>query len=186
MQSNTTTAAAFNDRLTSLTPRLTHIARDLVGSLSEHTAEDILQEIVLKLLERAHQDPTFASRSDKELLIFAQWRGRHLAEKGRIYTGYVQEEEYLSNANGVEISSFEFIAGDDPNPEQACIELEELEALERIAAALDPTNRRIVRMLYQGYSSVEIAAHLGVTKGAVSQRKAIIAGRITAGDSLPA
>lgn len=178
---NDVCAQTFHLRIALLASRLTHIARDLVGSLSEHTAEDILQEIVLKLLERAHQDPTFASRSDKELLIFAQWRGRHLAEKGRIYTGYVQEEEYLSN-DGVEISNFEFIAGDDPNPEHACIELEELEELERIAATLDPTNRRIVRMLYQGYSSVEIAAHLGVTKGAVSQRKAIIAGRIAAGE----
>ena len=42
-------------------------------------------------------------------------------------------------------------------------------------AALDVTCQKIVGFLYQGFSQVEIAAMLGMTPAAISQKKKIIA-----------
>ena len=42
-------------------------------------------------------------------------------------------------------------------------------------AALDVTCQKIVAMLYQGFTQVEIAARLGMTPAAISQKKRQIA-----------
>ena len=43
-------------------------------------------------------------------------------------------------------------------------------------AALDVTCQKIVAMLYQGFTQVEIAARLGMTPAAISQKKIITNG----------
>ncbi len=175
MDTTQTSAAAFNDRLISFTPNIARIARATAGTLSEYDHEDIQQTIYLKLLERAASDPTFAARSDSELLTFAQWRGRHKASAGRTYTKYVEPEDFYQDDHGDEISNLEMIAAEGDDPEEACIRHEAIGDLEQIMAQLDPINRQIVWMLYRGYSQNEIAAALKLTKGAISQRKQKIA-----------
>lgn len=167
-------AAAFNDRIVALTPALRRIARATVGTLSEYDAEDLYQTIVLKMLERAAQDPAFAQKSDTELLTFAQWRARSKAGAGRIYTKYVEPEKFYHDDEGDEISFLELIPSNALDPEEAVIAAEGLTAIEDLIQSLDPANRKIIYLLYQGYNQVEIAAALNVTRSAVNQRKSAI------------
>lgn len=174
-----TLAAAFNNRLETLAPKLQHIARATVGTLSEHDADDLYQTIVLKLIERAQQDPTFAQRSDTELLVFAQWRARHKASLGRIYTKYVENETIHTDDDGSEISNFELLSSDEPSPEEATIENQEISALQEAINNLAPRQRQFAILLYKGYTQTEAAAEMGISKVTAHEMKVAISKRFS-------
>lgn len=171
-------AAAFHTRLEILTPTLRRIARASVGAASEHQADDLFQTIILKLLERAAADPSFAERPDQELITFAIWRARSKAEAGRIYTRYCPNEEYIPDDDGELTPELELIPDTTQNPETLVIAAETVRGVGAIIT--DPTDRVITSMLVQGYNGVEIGSALGVTKGTISQHRTKIAATVTA------
>jgi len=168
---STTSAAAFNTRLTSLSPRFHRIARNAAGTLSEHTPEDVEQTIWVKLLERQDE---MAGRPDIELLTFAKWRAQHVATGGRTYSKYVANETVYVDDDGDEIGSLELFADSSANPEDLVINTESLSEIEAAIEQMDPINRQITYMLYEGYTGQEIAAALKLSEGAISQRKSKI------------
>jgi RNA polymerase sigma factor (sigma-70 family) len=178
---NTSSAAAFNDRLIELEPKLRRIAAAIcrTSGSAELDPDDYLQTIHLKLLERSAQDPTFASRSDAEILTFAQWRGRHKASLGRIYNKYIGEEEYLGGDDGDEISSFDLIAADSETPEEIFIEKQDLDVLQAAIQSLPPRQREFALLMYQGYSSKEASDQMGISKVTGHQMKVAVASRLS-------
>lgn len=168
----------FHQRLDTLAPKISRISRSTAGTFSEYDPDDLCQHICLKLLERAAADPAFAARSDEELLTFAIWRARSKAEAGRTYTRYVDAEVFIEE-DGDEISVLEMMPSGEINPEDAVIQSETLRQIDAIVQDLTPVNRQIVEMLYLGHSQVEIAAALGISKSAVTQRKTTIAHLLT-------
>lgn len=160
-------------RLPALAPNISRISRHARGTCSEHTAADIAQTIYLRLLERAAQDPTFASRPDSELLVFAQWRGRHMAESGRAYTRNVDAEVFILDEDGEEISAFERIPSASSSPEDCCLQAEQSQSLQAALQSLSPRDRQIVTRIYlQSEPQASVAADLGMTSAGVSIRKA--------------
>jgi len=171
-------AAAFTNRLTTLEPQSRKAARASVGSLSEHTADDLYQTAVLKLWERAETDPTFINRSDAELVTFATWRSRHAASLGRIYTKYVEGETILTDSQGDEISSLELIPSTDNTPEERCIAAEEFRSLQAAIQALPPRQREYAILIYQGYTPCEAYTKMGVSKVTAHEMKVAISKRL--------
>lgn len=175
---DTQSAAAFTNRLTSLEPKIRKAARSSVGSLSEHTADDLYQTAVLKLWERAETDPNFINRSDAELVTFATWRARHGASLGRIYTKYVEGETIITDSMGDEISSLELIPSTERTPEEQVIAAEEMRSLQAAIQALPPRQREYAILLYQGYAPCEAYTKMGVSKVTAHEMKVAISKRL--------
>lgn len=176
---NSQSAAAFNNRLETLEPKIRKAARAAVGTLSEYDADDLYQTAVLKLWERAQTDPTFVNRSDAELVTFATWRARHKATQGRIYTKYVDNEVLFSSEDDDnELSNFDLIPSSDKSPEDACIAAEELNSLQTAIKALPPRQREFAILLYQGYTQSEAAAKMGIHKVTAHEMKVAISKRL--------
>ena len=168
-------AAAFTTRISSIAPRLTRQARHLAACNPIHTADDMQQNMLLKLWEQASKNPQYLSQPDVHLFAFATWKGRSLATSGRTYSKYIEAESFVADEEGDEISAFEFISTDDPESRDPAEIFAENETFQQALALLNPTERKIVEMLYQGYSQVEIAAELGVHKSYITQLKSRIA-----------
>jgi RNA polymerase sigma factor (sigma-70 family) len=170
------TAAQVSDpitaRLDALAPRLRRKASALQSGSPEHDADDLYQEMVLALLERAARSPAFADQADAYLLQYAEWTARHACEKSRTYTRIVGEDD---DPAGSRPTTFDLLPAHEPSPEAACIHTEQIEALARAVSELAPRDQVIVKMIYLGHQEVDIARHLNVSKSAVSHRKRAIA-----------
>lgn len=167
--------ATTSDRFTELTPRLQRKAAVLAHLNNEHAADDLFQEMAVSYINRTARDPKFTAQKDAYIANELTWDAQNVAEKGRVYNRYMDSEHIFSDDDGDEISSFELIASSAPNPEDAYIETETLEALSEAILSLTPENQQIVKMIYLGYSQVEIAVKMGISKPAITQRKATIA-----------
>jgi len=161
-------------RFEDLSPRLQRRSRSLAHTCNEHTADDLYQDMAVSYLVRTQRQPEFASQTDAYIFTDLTWDAQNVAEKGRTYNRYMDSEHIFSDDEGDEVSSFELIASGEPNPEDSYIDTEAIEALSAAILTLTPENQQIVKMIYLGYSQVEIAAQLGVSKPAITQRKATI------------
>jgi RNA polymerase sigma factor (sigma-70 family) len=170
-------SALIAERITTLTPRLRRICYASAGTHSEHTPEDLYQHVCLKLLENPAK---FANQPDQFILNFAVWRARGLAEKGRVYTRYVDEEPYIQADDGEQISLIELLVDTgDPIPEAVCISHETVDAIvQALESITDPGDRKMVQMLLAGENGAQIAVAMQVTRQAVSLRRRRVIRRV--------
>ena len=166
-------ATAFNTRIAgTLDRRLTRQARHLASQDPDNTVDDHRQVMLLKLWEQTRKTPGYLQNPDVHLFAYATWKSRSLATRGRTYTKYVEAEKFVTDEDGDELSAFEFISDGSQDPDAA---FEFAESLGEAWVILGEIEKTIVRMLYQGYSQVEIARTLGISKACVTQRKQGIA-----------
>ena len=176
----------IHTRITDLTPRLMAYAR-FVHSI-QLDLPDVQQEMFLALLEKDRKQPAFASQTDAYLVRYALWMAQHAAEKTWTYDSHVARtvNQTREAHNGRaqpdrDYSSDEIIFYDltpDPDaadPAEVTEQRETLEALLSAVQEMSPSNQTLVKMIYLGYSESEIAEHLGISRPAVTQRKATIA-----------
>lgn len=167
---------AVASKIEKISPKVRHISQIVANASPEHDADDIFQESVLWLLEQAEKDPSIVEQTDAYVIWGATTTGgKHAARASRTYTRYVQAEPRVENDDEDEdIEWIETLADSSNDPEARFIENEEISALASAIAQLTPANQKLVTMLYNGFNQNEIADALGISKGAVSQRKATV------------
>lgn len=163
----------MNQKLIDLQPRITRSAA--YNETDRTSADDIAQEIYLDILERAAKNPSLYEQTDAYIL----WQsvrngGGHAVRSETRYAAHLQSVSAAADEDGEEMDWYEVTPGSSPDPAEAA-ELDETlaEIIEGIYK-LSPENKQIVSMLYLGYSESEIAAKLGVSRPAITQRKATI------------
>jgi len=168
--------AAVASKIEKISPKVRQIARIVANASPEHDADDIFQESVLWLLEQEEKDPSIVEQTDAYVIWGATTTGgKHAARASRTYTKYVHSEPAVEQDEDEEnIDWIETLADNSNNPEEVFIENEEISHLAEAITQLTPANQKLVTMLYNGYSQNEIADALGISKGAVSQRKATV------------
>ena len=142
----------------------------------EIDAEDVEQDMYLALVEAHDKDPEFSNvNSQWYAMQKAEWAGMEAARKQITYRKYNAKEKYV---NGDDDDDNDSISMLELYPSKECtIEQYEMrDTLLSAIAALDVTCQKIVAMLYQGFTQVEIAARLGMTPAAISQKKIITNG----------
>lgn len=174
------TEAAASTRVAALYPAIQRKAAYLAGDLLD--ADDVAQDMSLRILERAAVDPSRLNQTDAYLLGDAWNNQRHALRSA------VTESRRLTDAALVDDTSddeegggmFITVIDETADPETAAENAEVNEALYRAVLSLSPTNRKVVAMLYSGHTEVQIARTLGITRSAVSQRKTTIARALSA------
>lgn len=165
--------------LETLAPRLQYKANFVYSP--EHNADDLSQEAVLAILEKAGQTPTFADQTEAYIYRFGVWAMQKVAQSNLAYHSHVVAEEVETSSDEEDsIDILDLIPAETEDPEEAVILEETINGIMEVVSSLSPENQTIVKMLWLGESQDEIARQLGITKGAVSQRKAVIARRIAA------
>lgn len=159
-------AALLAAKLEAITPRLQIAAARFAGLDQE--ADDLYQEAVTAIVERANSAPTFLEQKDAYICQFGVWSFRHVISRSAHSTEREDEdsatvtiEDYLSEYHL-------------PTPEDAVIRREEAASLEAATASLEEKNQKVVTLLMQGYSQTEIADYLDIDRSAISQRKKTI------------
>lgn len=158
--------------LSSVSGRLKSIASRYASDHLE--AEDIYQDMVVGLLEQAHKDPSFPKQTKSYICAKAGFLAMHAVRAKNIYRRYVESVSAKpQEADQVHIDSF---TSQSINPEKAVEQAEEafriLDAIKRLSAR----DQAIVKMAYVGLSNAEIANKLGVSRAAITQRRAAIQG----------
>lgn len=163
------------DRFPLIENRLSFRAHRISQMHPDFDPEDILQTMKLALLERAEADPQFAEQTDYYLVQYAEWKAKNSAAASRTYRDYVDEMPRIVDDDGEESSLLEILP-DTSQPPDEIYELHEAaqQVMEYIRSHY-PDYVEMVELLYLGYSQNEIADALGVSKGAISQRKKKIA-----------
>ena len=169
------------DRLVELLPAINRRAA-FVGSHTL-TADDVAQEMALSILERAAKTPNLENQKDAYILNAAYLHGginaaRHerLCHENHVADAVVACDSSNDDDGEPEFNIF-VPADSDVTPEDALIHSE---AIEITMSKLSPSNRKLVAMLYIGYSETEIAKALHISRPAVSQRKRVIANVLAA------
>lgn len=163
------------DRLVDLLPAINRKAA-FVGSHTL-TADDIAQEMALSILERAAKTPDLVNQKDAYILNAAYLHGGiNGARHERLC-----HEKHMANAMVASDSSYdedddysfdEVVPVSNTTPEDEYLQFEGLfDTLNQLSLS----NRKLVAMLYIGYSETEIAKALHISRPAVSQRKRVIA-----------
>jgi RNA polymerase sigma factor (sigma-70 family) len=164
-------------RLERLQPRITKTAKYIHAPGLE--SDDLEQIMALRILERAAQIHDLENQSDSYLMQDAYRNGGlKAAIKDTIYTKYVDSEDALQPADdenefdGLDFT--EIIPSKYMSVEDTIIIREETRQIEKAIKDMNPKYKTVVRLLVVGYSESEIAAYMGVTKSAISQRKAVL------------
>jgi RNA polymerase sigma factor (sigma-70 family) len=165
---STTFQSVISPKIVSLLAKLQGISYKMVFHGLD--PEDTLQSICLALLERAAKEPEFASQEDAYICQYAKWSAWHLLQHSNIYNDYVEGEKWTADEEYNEISEFEYIPCEDPEPEEMFERYEAERMLALTVKDLAPENRTVVKMLYVGYSRAEIATKLHISRPAVTQR----------------
>lgn len=159
----------IHNRLTELAPRL--IAYSAFVHSPEMEREDVQQEMALALLEKSNQDPAFAEQNDSYLTWYATWSAKNIASKSRTYDSHVQEEAAIPDTGeGADM----YLALPDDDPAVIVEQRENFDELLSMLSELSTENQTVVKMTFHGYDTQEIAAVLGISSPAVSQRKKTI------------
>lgn len=172
----------LEETITNLTPRLQRKARKYAASAPGQDADDIYQEMMLSLIERANEEPEFLDQTEAYITNHCEWTGgRHVATKSRIYSKYVEAEPETTNDEGEAIDWVETLIFDNGNnPERQLLRKEQTAKLQEAIKTLGQDNQMVVKMLFEGRKQKEIAAAMHITPAAVSQRKTYIASQLRA------
>ena len=132
-----------------------HFAGRMMGS--SHEAEEICQEVFLKMIARAHQYDGRAPLVSWLLSIAANGCRDQLRRRKRV--------------GPLPLSAAENIATSAPSPVSALLDEERRVAVTRALAELSDEQREaLVLARYHGLPYGEVAAALGITEGAVKTR----------------
>lgn len=166
-----------NDLATDLLSKIARTARfqPTAGIID---TDDCQQEMTLRLINRLDQDPERLNDTPSRLICDATRNGAWKAARSEwIYAKYVRGEAGLPVAcaddddddfyPGIE----DFAADPGVSPEEAVIRREHYEIYTQVIDSLTPANKILVQMLSQGESESHIAAALGISRPAVTQRK---------------
>lgn len=178
-------SSAAADRVASLFPVLQRKSYQIDSNVDP---DDLAQDMALRMMERALAEPSRLDQKDAYLVNDAFLNGGcHSARRVRTYSKYVDPHVLVTDECRDEIDDDLF--GDNPNfsiteiipvseeddPETAAERSDTIDAILDVVRGLSESNRAVVRMLVLGYSEAEIAAELGVSRPAISQRKDTIA-----------
>ena len=144
-------------------------------SSPEHTADDLFQIMVEAIIVESEKKPEFIQQTDAYIVNFAVWTAKKKAQASRTYGKYVGEEKVFKTEEDDEASDFDTQTDPSLSPEELVVRREVYRDIEKVIRTLSTENRKVVVMLFERYSQVEIAEALGITKAAVTQRKATIA-----------
>jgi RNA polymerase sigma factor (sigma-70 family) len=172
-----TTTTTSTTKIAELSSRLNRYSYCITGP--ELTPEDSYQEMILAFLKKAGDDPTFIAQKDAYQVRYASWVAMQKAHAGNTYRKYVCSLEDLTAGENDDMDVFEVFPSNDGSVEDQVIANENAEEMNELISTLSPSNQTVIAMIYLGYSQVEIAEQLGVSKVAVSQRKATIRKHLT-------
>lgn len=183
-----------SDALTPLLPTLAQYARYRYFG-PDHNPDDIYQDMALHLLEldtKHPQKPMNTAYRKRAAWLARLASLRQAAAHRRRYTSLTATEKpdtrnaWLGDG---EVSFFEDVntiegnwqSTSEPLPEDALLEAERLAELtallpkiQAVVATLNPTNQRIVKLILAGAGRGDLPRTLGLSRSAVSHRKAEI------------
>lgn len=122
-------------------------------------SEDALQEAALHLVK--HEDDP---RPDSALAMWAVRTGEHKTIRAKSIDLRYIPGELNAPINGTTYEQGDFIPDTSPTPEQEVERIELIGTIKEATALLTPTQQQIVTLLMQGYSKVEIAESLHMSK----------------------
>lgn len=165
----------MKERTAELFPRILATARIVhnnqpVQGLVEY--DDIVQEMALRILERAEQIPDLNEQTNAYLMIDAcRNAGYRMCNKEITYLKYVDAETVADSDDESEISIFEIIPSKSTDPEDALIQKEIADELRSRISTMSPECQQFIALAVQGYTDAEIARKLEVSKSAICQRR---------------
>ena len=125
--------------------------------------DDLFQEVMVKLLERYHNEPEFLDNNDSYITCYAAWMMKNYVNHER--NMYVKHVTDLETEEGEE--RFTLPSGHFPKPESQAVRSE----VHAIAEGMPNQYRVIFDAITQGYGEQEVADILGISKGALHFRK---------------
>lgn len=162
--------SSIDERLDKLTPKIFAYSNFIHGP--ELETDDIRQEMYLALLEKQQEDPTFFDNNDSYMAWYATWTAKNQAARNRSYDHRI--------GRSTDTASFEYYHVDrgESDPAKIAENNENLNEILDVLQQMAPENMSVIRMIYLGYTNMEIAETLKVTPAAVSQRKKNITRKI--------
>lgn len=146
--------------------------------------EDVYQNMVLAIIEKAKKNPSFIAvrdgysetERDHYIINFAAWIAKNHIQKSRVYRKYVSSIEASEAKTESDDAILDFVVDETEakRPEKAIEHKESLDSIMQAIKALDEPNQMIVLMAFSGHTNKEIAAALHISAPAVSQRRNMI------------
>lgn len=167
-----------NEALLKLWPAIQAKAGYLAAKYNQPEPDDIASELVLAILERAEQVPSFLSQQPAYILNYAQWRWQDRARRERFFDT-VGLDEPLPNAPDSSLA--DELPDPAPTPAEAVACKDEREALAAALGRLPERTRGVIARVYiNGESQREIARELGrpestIRRWATEARRALAA-----------
>jgi len=155
---------AFEQLVQRVRPRLLSYLTKRCGCRDSFLAEDIVQQVLIKVYLRAEQfDPRRSLWGWLYRIAHNEYidmlRRQHPADQGFGQAGQgIQEGGWLEQQ-----------VTDEQTPEMIALEVERQHLLDEAIAALPALQREIVRLKRDGVKGKEIAARLGISQAYVSQ-----------------
>ncbi len=165
---------SVTSKIEDLTPRLKRKAQYVSNKSSQMDADDAFQEMVVSILEHAESDPDFIKQTDAYIINQAAWDTGHVARSYRTYSRYNLPDLEIGRDQDDCPQTIIDITPDSFDLEADVLEMIEMESLAVAIRHLTPENSTLVTLLYKGYNNLEIAAEMGISPSAVSQRKGTI------------
>jgi RNA polymerase sigma factor (sigma-70 family) len=132
-------------------------------------AEDVAGHVTLTLLTLL-ADPKFASQAIGYHVRRAKWEAQKYVKAGATYNKHVDVEPQVLDDEGNEAFFFEEFVADAKADVEAQVVANEFERDMHIAlSGLPEQQKKVARLMLDGYSNGEIAQALGVSKGRISQ-----------------
>ena len=154
--------------LDDLLPELKKRAAWLAAANPEADEEDVCNDMILAIMEKAADDPEFMNQKPAFVLQFATWYAKNQANRARIYQARLETEGDQDENRETILETIEDLTS--ANPEQAVIIRQTLRELqEEVIAKFTGNKQAIIRLMAQGYSRVEISNELNISKAAVTQ-----------------
>lgn len=163
--------------ISTISPKLTKMAAAYSHSTYE-SQDDLYQSMVVHLLERQAENPTFFEQKESYILDAGR-KGVCWAALRKAQTRDKYFTEVPDTADEFEDDYFDTFLSDEPNPEVACENLEDAIRLAGIIRDdLSGREREVLSLVVAGNKTSTIAAKLGVSSAAVSVYKSRIVGKI--------
>lgn len=131
--------------------------------------EDAAQAARLEILEKLTRQPSLAEQKIGYLVKMGKWAAQHEFERRATYDRYVAPDHAGATGESPADYDFDYLPSAAETPEALAEKHEEIEALTRRLAKLPAGSRTVATLLAQGLTTVEIAAELHLSIGAVCQ-----------------
>jgi RNA polymerase sigma factor (sigma-70 family) len=162
----------LSDRITEITPRLTHLVKGIASD--QYSQEDLFQAAILGILEKAEKVAGFAEQKNAYLIQYGFWYAQHQIDAGANYQKHITmdlDTEIEADDEEDDFTAYNLL----PDPSESIeTTIERRESLAKLIAqvkSLSPSHQAIVKMIGEGCSNLEIARRMGVTPGAIVHNK---------------